>query len=81
MHGEAAVFVDVVAVGGPGSVVGVAGVADGVDEGAAGAEDAADLADVLELPLPVPAVGQLGPRKPTPELLEKVFQQLLDVRP
>ena len=36
MHGEAAVLVDVVTVGGTGAVVGVVGVADGVDEGAAG---------------------------------------------
>lgn len=40
VDGEAAVFVDVVAVGGAGAVVGVAGVADGVDEGSARPQDA-----------------------------------------
>ncbi|MEU5499518.1 hypothetical protein [Streptomyces griseofuscus] len=39
------------------------------------------LRDVQELPLPVPAAGQLGPWKPTPDLLERVFQQLPDFRP
>lgn len=45
MHGEAAMFVDVVAVGRSLTIVSVAGVADGVDERAAGPEDATDLAD------------------------------------
>ncbi|MEU3136378.1 hypothetical protein ABZ691_26815 [Streptomyces sp. NPDC006854] len=35
-----------------------------------------ELADVQELPLPVPARGQLGPWKPTQHLLGLVFQQL-----
>lgn len=39
------------------------------------------LADVQELPLPVPARGQVVPWKPTPDLLERVFQQLPDFRP
>ncbi|CAL9676067.1 hypothetical protein [Streptomyces sp. enrichment culture] len=39
------------------------------------------LTDVQELPLPVPATGQLGPWKPTPELLTRVFEQLPDFRP
>jgi hypothetical protein len=39
------------------------------------------LADVRELPVPVPALGQLGPWKPAPELLDRVFQQLPDFRP
>jgi hypothetical protein len=34
------------------------------------------LQDVQELPLPVPAAGQLGPWKPTEDLLDRVFQQL-----
>ncbi|MFD5978189.1 ASCH domain-containing protein [Streptomyces bacillaris] len=34
------------------------------------------LADVQELPLPVPARGQLAPWKPTTDLLGQVFQQL-----
>jgi hypothetical protein len=39
------------------------------------------LADVQELPLPVPARGQVVPWKPSPDLLERVFQQLPDFRP
>ncbi|MFG2878863.1 hypothetical protein ACGFYU_28330 [Streptomyces sp. NPDC048337] len=39
------------------------------------------LADVQELPLPVPARGQVVPWKPTPDLLARVFQQLPDFRP
>ncbi|WP_030704904.1 MULTISPECIES: hypothetical protein [unclassified Streptomyces] len=39
------------------------------------------LTDVQELPLPVPARGQLGPWKPTADLLRQVFQQLPDFRP
>ncbi|MDR3032280.1 MAG: hypothetical protein LBV78_04095 [Kitasatospora sp.] len=39
------------------------------------------LQDVHELPLPVPANGQLGPWKPTADLLAQVFQQLPDFRP
>ncbi|MCZ0204714.1 hypothetical protein OZK63_04710 [Streptomyces sp. UMAF16] len=39
------------------------------------------LADVQELPLPVPATGQLGPWRPTPELLTRVIEQLPDFRP
>ncbi|MFJ1930431.1 MULTISPECIES: hypothetical protein [unclassified Streptomyces] len=39
------------------------------------------LQDVQELPLPVPVDGQLGPWKPTPDLLEQVFQQLPGFRP
>ncbi|MFD8477727.1 hypothetical protein ACFV2E_37665 [Streptomyces globisporus] len=35
-----------------------------------------ELGDVQELPLPVPARGQLGPWKPAPDLLYQVFQQL-----
>ncbi|MEZ0162920.1 hypothetical protein [Streptomyces griseorubens] len=37
--------------------------------------------DVQVLPLPVAASGQLGPWKPTPDLLAQVFQQLPDFRP
>lgn len=37
--------------------------------------------DVQVLPLPVAASGQLGPWKPTPDLLTQVFQQLPDFRP
>ncbi|MEU9471289.1 hypothetical protein AB0D78_32635 [Streptomyces avermitilis] len=39
------------------------------------------LADVQELALPIPARGQLGPWKPTPDLLSQVLQQLPDLRP
>ncbi|MFF9157637.1 hypothetical protein ACF1AB_36065 [Streptomyces sp. NPDC014846] len=39
------------------------------------------LQDVQGLPLPVPAAGQLGPWKPTPDLLEQVFHQLPHFRP
>jgi hypothetical protein len=39
------------------------------------------LADVQELPLPVPARGQLGPWTPEPDLLKCVFQQLPWFRP
>ncbi|MBK3585354.1 hypothetical protein JHN49_17070 [Streptomyces sp. MBT57] len=40
-----------------------------------------ELADVQELPLPVPARGQLGPWKPTGDLLGQVFQQLPGFHP
>ncbi|WP_327436399.1 hypothetical protein OG279_36995 (plasmid) [Streptomyces sp. NBC_01201] len=40
-----------------------------------------ELADVQELPLPVPARGQLGPWKPTADLLGQVLQQLPGFRP
>ncbi|MFH8692665.1 hypothetical protein ACH4EC_38170 [Streptomyces anulatus] len=36
------------------------------------------LADVQELPLPVPARGQLGPWRPTEDLVDQVLQQLPD---
>ncbi|WP_327259855.1 hypothetical protein [Streptomyces sp. NBC_01240] len=39
------------------------------------------LADVQELALPVPVRGQLGPWKPTLDLLFQVLQQLPDLRP
>ncbi|MFE9468792.1 hypothetical protein ACFYNW_35235 [Streptomyces virginiae] len=39
------------------------------------------LDDVQELPLAVPARGQVVPWKPTPDLLECVFQQLPGFRP
>ncbi|MEV7899397.1 ASCH domain-containing protein [Streptomyces cyaneofuscatus] len=39
------------------------------------------LADVHPLPLPIPARGQLGPWKPTPELLEQVLRQLPELSP
>ncbi|MFB6428902.1 hypothetical protein ACFCXC_23920 [Streptomyces microflavus] len=39
------------------------------------------LTDVHALPLPIPARGQLGPWKPTPELLEQVLQQLPELSP
>lgn len=39
------------------------------------------LADVQALALPIPARGQLGPWKPTPDLLSQVLQQLPDLRP
>ncbi|MEW2458917.1 hypothetical protein [Streptomyces albus] len=34
------------------------------------------LTDIVELPLPVPARGQLGPWRPTEDLLAQVLQQL-----
>ncbi|MFD8440470.1 hypothetical protein ACFV2I_36135 [Streptomyces microflavus] len=40
-----------------------------------------ELADDQELPLPVPARGQLGPWRPDPDLLGQVFQQLPGFRP
>lgn len=40
-----------------------------------------ELADVQELPLPIPERGQLGPWKPTGDLLSQVFQQLPGFRP
>ncbi|MFE5711089.1 hypothetical protein ACFQ7J_09740 [Streptomyces sp. NPDC056501] len=40
-----------------------------------------ELVDVQELALPVPATGQLGPWRPTPDLLERVFDQLPHFRP
>lgn len=45
MHGESAVFVDVVAMCDSGAVVRVCGVANRVHEGAAGPQDASNLAD------------------------------------
>ncbi|WP_406387364.1 hypothetical protein [Streptomyces sp. NBC_00887] len=39
------------------------------------------LADVQELPLPGPARGQVVPWKPSPDLLDRVFQQLPAFRP
>ncbi|MGW0632982.1 hypothetical protein [Streptomyces sp. NPDC002758] len=39
------------------------------------------LADVQELALPVPADGHLGPWKPSPDLVTRVFQQLPAFRP
>jgi hypothetical protein len=39
------------------------------------------LADVQELPLPVPARGQVVPWKPTSDLVAQVFQQLPAFRP
>ncbi|MFJ4972723.1 hypothetical protein [Streptomyces sp. NPDC088755] len=39
------------------------------------------LTDVQELPLPVPVDGQLGPWKPTPDLVKQALQQLPDFRP
>ncbi|MEU1558715.1 hypothetical protein ABZ517_39290 [Streptomyces scabiei] len=39
------------------------------------------LEDVQELPLPVPARGQVVPWKPSQDLLERVFQQLPGFRP
>ncbi|CAL9672993.1 hypothetical protein SUDANB15_07546 (plasmid) [Streptomyces sp. enrichment culture] len=39
------------------------------------------LADIRELPLPVPADGQLGPWRPSPDLVQQVFQQLPGFRP
>ncbi|MCX4970795.1 ASCH domain-containing protein [Streptomyces sp. NBC_00654] len=39
------------------------------------------LDDIQELPLPIPARGQLGPWRPSPDLLSQVFQQLPDFRP
>ena len=39
------------------------------------------LADVRQLPLPVPARGQLGPWKPSPDLLTQVLQQLPGFQP
>jgi hypothetical protein len=39
------------------------------------------LQDVQELPLPVPADGQLGPWKPTPDLVQQALQQLPGFRP
>lgn len=40
-----------------------------------------ELADVQELALPIPARGQLGPWKPTEDLVAQVRQQLPDLRP
>ncbi|WP_431331503.1 hypothetical protein ACPZ13_37015 (plasmid) [Streptomyces sp. IPPR8] len=39
------------------------------------------LDDVQELPLPVPARGQVVPWKPSPDLLRRVFQQLPGFQP
>ncbi|MFF5808868.1 hypothetical protein [Streptomyces sp. NPDC012746] len=40
-----------------------------------------ELTDVQELTLPIPARGQLGPWKPTEDLVARVRQQLPDLRP
>ncbi|AJC62011.1 hypothetical protein [Streptomyces sp. 769] len=40
-----------------------------------------ELADVQALALPIPARGQLGPWKPTEDLVAQVRQQLPDLRP
>lgn len=40
-----------------------------------------ELADVQELPVPIPARGQLGPWKPAEDLVAQVRQQLPDLRP
>ncbi|WP_328743567.1 ASCH domain-containing protein (plasmid) [Streptomyces caniferus] len=40
-----------------------------------------ELADVQELALPIPARGQLGPWKPTEDLVAQVLQQLPGLRP
>ncbi|MEV5620340.1 hypothetical protein [Streptomyces bacillaris] len=40
-----------------------------------------ELSDVQALPLPVPARGQLGPWKPTEDLVDQVLQQLPGLRP
>ncbi|MFI1576213.1 hypothetical protein ACH4VQ_36060 [Streptomyces anulatus] len=39
------------------------------------------LADVQALALPIPARGQLGPWRPTEDLVDQVLQQLPDFRP
>lgn len=40
-----------------------------------------ELDDVQELALPIPARGQLGPWKPTEDLVARVLQQLPELRP
>ncbi|MFF8505916.1 hypothetical protein ACF07L_35485 [Streptomyces anulatus] len=40
-----------------------------------------ELADVQALALPIPARGQLGPWRPTEDLVDQVLQQLPDFRP
>lgn len=40
-----------------------------------------ELSDVQELARPIPARGQLGPWKPTEDLIGQVLQQLPDLRP
>ncbi|MFE6946068.1 ASCH domain-containing protein [Streptomyces chartreusis] len=40
-----------------------------------------ELTDVQELALPIPARGQLGPWKPTEDLVAQVREQLPDLRP
>ncbi|MFE6818597.1 hypothetical protein [Streptomyces sp. NPDC057675] len=40
-----------------------------------------ELADVQELALPIPARGQLGPWKPTEDLVAQILQQLPNLRP
>ncbi|MFF4534105.1 hypothetical protein ACFY1P_33150 [Streptomyces sp. NPDC001407] len=40
-----------------------------------------EVADVQELALPIPARGQLGPWKPTEDLVAQVLQQLPGLRP
>ncbi|MGW9360793.1 hypothetical protein [Streptomyces diastaticus] len=39
-----------------------------------------ELDDVQEIPLPIPARGQLGPWKPTADLVDQVLQQLPALR-
>ncbi|MFJ3213814.1 ASCH domain-containing protein [Streptomyces flaveolus] len=66
-----------------GAVVGVARITDCHQdpEGAPPGAWHLVLDDVHELPLPVPARGQVVPWKPSPDLLERVLQQLPDFRP
>ncbi|KJY27439.1 hypothetical protein VR46_39105 [Streptomyces sp. NRRL S-444] len=40
-----------------------------------------EVSDVQELALPIPARGQLGPWRPTEDLVAQVLQQLPDLRP
>ncbi|MGW2176362.1 hypothetical protein ACWC1C_38130 [Streptomyces sp. NPDC001705] len=73
-----------------GAVVGVARITD-CHQDPAGTEPCSEwahreawhlvLRDVQELILPVPAPGQLGPWKPSPDLITRVFQQLPDFHP
>ncbi|MEU6460276.1 hypothetical protein [Streptomyces sp. NPDC047065] len=73
-----------------GAVVGIARITD-CHQDPAGTEPCSEwahredwhlvLADVQELPLPIPAPGQLGPWKPSPDLITRVFQQLPDFHP
>ncbi|WP_432171162.1 hypothetical protein [Streptomyces sp. 1222.5] len=68
-----------------GAVVGVARITDCHQDpdGAPPCSEWAHLVldDVQDLPLSVPARGQVVPWKPTPDLLDRVFQQLPDFRP